>query len=75
VHVLKKPEDFLGPLYNKRFRTKLHKLLNHMLTTDEFEAARGLLLEKYKQQSHPYMTQYEIRKKWAKPLLQMCFMC
>jgi hypothetical protein len=52
VHVLKKPEDFLGPLYSKRFRTKLHKLLNHMLTIDEFEAAWGSLLEKYKQHIH-----------------------
>ena len=39
-----------------------------MLTVDEFEDAWCILLDKYKLQNNPFLTQiYEVRHKWAKP--------
>ena len=51
-----------------------YKVVNHMLTKDEFETARGISLDMYNLQKHPYMTQiYEIRSKWAKPYFSGVF--
>ncbi|KAE8779234.1 Protein FAR1-RELATED SEQUENCE 5 [Hordeum vulgare] len=69
-HVLQKARENLGPVYSKNsdFRDEFHKLLEHMLTVDEFEAAWACLIQKYQLEEHPFLTQiYEVREKWAKP--------
>jgi hypothetical protein len=69
-HVLRKAPESLGPVYSKNseFRHQFHKVLNAMLTRDEFEAAWDALIVKYELTEHPFMTMiYECREKWAKP--------
>ncbi|XP_048528954.1 protein FAR-RED IMPAIRED RESPONSE 1-like [Triticum urartu] len=69
-HVLQKAREHLGSVYSKNsdFRDEFHKLLEYMVTVDEFETAWAGLIEKYQLAEHPWLTQiYEVRAKWAKP--------
>ena len=69
-HVLRRAKESLGSVYtqNKDFSDELHKILDYMLTVEEFEAAWAKLIQKYGLQEHPMLTQiYELRQKWAKP--------
>ena len=71
-HVLKKAKESLGHLYRPEF----HKVVNHMLTIDEFEEGWKYLIEKYNLKSHDYMTSlYEIRHKMGKAVFQGSFLC
>ncbi|XBI88694.1 hypothetical protein VPH35_026624 [Triticum aestivum] len=75
-HVLKKAKETVGPLYTKKsdFQAEFHKVVNHMLTEEEFESAWEALLDKYSLRNHNYMAQiYETRRKWAKPYFRGVF--
>lgn len=58
-HILKKAKECLGLVYTKKneFRTEFHKVVNHILTIDEFDTAWGMLLDKYSLRQYPYITQ------------------
>ena len=69
-HVLRKAKEHLGPHYTKRsdFRAAFHKVVNEMLTVDEFEAAWADLLDRYKLHNNTFLIQiFEVMHKWAKP--------
>jgi hypothetical protein len=69
-HVLRKAPESFGPVYrkNSEFRYQFLKLVNAMLTPDEFESAWEAMVVKYDLRDHPFMTRiYECREKWAKP--------
>ena len=75
-HVLKRAHELLGVVYrnHKTFADDFHKLVNHMLTIQEFEDARNFVTVKYGLQEHPFMTRaYECRHKWAKSYFSKVF--
>ncbi|XP_047059651.1 protein FAR1-RELATED SEQUENCE 5-like [Lolium rigidum] len=69
-HVLRKAKECMGSVYSKAsgFRDEFHKILEYMITVEEFEAAWSSLVAKYGLEEHPFLTQiFEVREKWAKP--------
>ncbi|CAN6253854.1 unnamed protein product [Urochloa humidicola] len=68
-HVLKRIVECVGQTYtsDKDFRDKFHKMLNEMLTIEEFEAQWKALLKEYGLQENPFLNQiFHTREKWAK---------
>ncbi|KAK1682188.1 hypothetical protein QYE76_043036 [Lolium multiflorum] len=75
-HVLRKAKERLGALYgkNSQFKVDFHRIVNQMLTKDEFEAAWMQMLSMYALEKNPYVYQiYETRDKWAKPFFSGIF--
>uniref|UniRef100_A0A453G3F5 Protein FAR1-RELATED SEQUENCE n=1 Tax=Aegilops tauschii subsp. strangulata TaxID=200361 RepID=A0A453G3F5_AEGTS len=69
-HVLKKAKESLGTLYNKRseFREEFHKLIQDMLTVEEFEKQWKELIDNHSLQKNTFLIHtYEKRQMWAKP--------
>lgn len=63
-------------LKKRNLYDEFHKVVNHMLTIDEFEEAWKFLVEKFNLKNHTYMTQlFEIRRKWAKPYFACGVLC
>ncbi|KAM0833454.1 hypothetical protein ACQ4PT_064253 [Festuca glaucescens] len=75
-HVLRKAKERLGALYgkNSQFKVDFHRIVNQMLTIDEFEGAWVHMLSTYALEKNPYLYQiYETREKWAKPYFSGIF--
>lgn len=69
-HVLRSAQEELGPIFNygTPFHDEFSKIINEMLTIDEFEIAWDQLLEKYNLRDNEFMQRtYKKREKWAKP--------
>ena len=69
-HVLRKAREHLGEIYSRRsgFKEEFHKIINSMLTVEEFEMAWHHMLVKYKLEKNAFLTQiFANREKWAKP--------
>lgn len=69
-HILRKAKEHLGELYTRRsgFKEEFHKIINSMLTIEEFEFAWQYMLDKYNVRNNSFLAQiYENRYKWAKP--------
>ena len=64
-HVLKKAKENLGLLYTSKseFRSEFHKIVNHMISVEEFETAWGNYVRNL----------YKIRHKWAKSYFKSVF--
>jgi len=63
-------KEHLGELYTRRsgFKEEFHKIINSMLTIEEFEFAWQYMLDKYNVRNNSFLAQiYENRYKWAKP--------
>jgi hypothetical protein len=69
-HVLRTAQSELGAIFNvgTPFYNDFHKIINDMLTIDEFEAAWEQLLETYDLKKNELMERtYNKRHRWAKP--------
>uniref|UniRef100_A0A0A9FX48 Protein FAR1-RELATED SEQUENCE n=1 Tax=Arundo donax TaxID=35708 RepID=A0A0A9FX48_ARUDO len=69
-HILCLAKENLGDAYSKNsdFKDAFHKILNDMLTIEEFEKAWKELMEKHGLQEHPFIEKiYAIKEMWAKP--------
>ena len=56
------------------FRKLFHKIINDMLTIDEFERAWDYMITLYNLSGNDYLENiYKKREKWAKPFFKNCF--
>jgi len=56
------------------FRKLFHKIINDMLTIDEFERAWDYMITLYNLSGNDYLENiYTKREKWAKPFFKNCF--
>jgi hypothetical protein len=75
-HVLRKAKERLGAIYgkNSQFKADFHRIVDQMLTREEFEGAWAQMLCTYTLEKNPYLKQiYETREKWAKPYFSGIF--
>ncbi|KAK1683306.1 hypothetical protein QYE76_044154 [Lolium multiflorum] len=75
-HVLRKAQEALGHVHrvHNTFSDDFNKVVNHMLTPEEFEAGWGYLTRTYDLSDNPFMIRaYEVRDKWAKPYFNDIF--
>ncbi|WVZ50885.1 hypothetical protein U9M48_002092 [Paspalum notatum var. saurae] len=69
-HVLRTTQEELGPIFNvgTPFYNQFHKIINDMLTIDEFEVAWDQMLDDYDLRDNGFMQRtYNKRHRWAKP--------
>uniref|UniRef100_A0A8R7U030 Protein FAR1-RELATED SEQUENCE n=1 Tax=Triticum urartu TaxID=4572 RepID=A0A8R7U030_TRIUA len=62
--------ESLGYHHTKKsdFRAEFHRLVNDMLTIEDFEKGWVEIMKKYSLQSNTFLIQiFEVRRKWAKP--------
>uniref|UniRef100_A0A0A9GC20 Protein FAR1-RELATED SEQUENCE n=1 Tax=Arundo donax TaxID=35708 RepID=A0A0A9GC20_ARUDO len=68
-HVLKKVVEMLGHLFSsdKQFQDDFNKVVNHMLTKEEFEDSWHAMLGKFGLEGHPELNRaFDSRSLWAK---------
>ncbi|KAM0869149.1 hypothetical protein ACQ4PT_040856 [Festuca glaucescens] len=75
-HVLRKAQEALGHVHklHSTFSDDFNKVVNHMLTPEEFESGWEYLTRTYDLSENPFMTRaFEVRDKWAKPYFNDIF--
>ncbi|KAM0841051.1 hypothetical protein ACQ4PT_059269 [Festuca glaucescens] len=75
-HILRKAQEALGHVHklHSTFSDEFNKVVDHMLTPEEFEAGWEFLTKKYDVAGNPFMTRaFEVRDKWAKPYFNDIF--
>jgi hypothetical protein len=75
-HILRKAQEALGHVHklHSTFSDEFNKVVNHMLTPEEFECGWDYLTKKYDLGGNPFMTRaFEMREKWAKPYFNDIF--
>ncbi|CAN6231112.1 unnamed protein product [Urochloa humidicola] len=68
-HVLKRVVECVGPKYtqNRDFRDRFHKMLNEMLTEEEFVAAWHMLVSEYGLEDNAFLNSiFAVKEKWVK---------
>jgi hypothetical protein len=75
-HVLKKAKESLGPVYTKdnEFKSKLHRLLDEIVSVSEFESRWSELISAYSLEENEFLQRvYDNREMWAKPYFTETF--
>jgi hypothetical protein len=75
-HLFKDARAKFGAKYKKGspFRKLFHRIINDMMTTDEFDRAWGYMLQLHNLTGNAYLENiYSKREMWAKPFLKNVF--